>query len=151
MMKSESLSKENKTKKYLQQVFRLDREINALLFQREKLWQDRERCTSRLSVDPPSGSRSGTSPQEAALSQISELDQVINQKFETLMTRKREIFEKIYRMDPTIRRTVIIYRYLNFLKWEEIMAALGYERTQVYRLHGEALVEFEKKGLNGTN
>lgn len=150
MAKLERVSKENKTKKYLQQVYRLDREINALLFQRERLWQDRERCTSRLSVDPPSSSGSGTSPQEAVLSQISGLDQLINQKFEKLMARKREIFEHIYQMDPTIRRTVIIYRYLNFLKWEEIMIELGYEKAQVHRLHGEALVEFEKMRLNET-
>lgn len=37
------------------------------------------------------------------------------------------------------QRTVLTMRYVNGLAWEEIQAQMGYERTQVYVLHGRAL------------
>ena len=59
-----------------------------------------------------------------------------------------EIVEKINDMKAGPReterqlvqdKTVLYMRYIQGMRWEEIMEAIGYEWTQVHRIHGRAL------------
>ena len=42
-------------------------------------------------------------------------------------------------MDSMECRTILEMRYLSFMEWDEIISRMGYSRSYVFRLHGEAL------------
>lgn len=43
-----------------------------------------------------------------------------------------------------IFQTVLKYRYLEHLQWEEIAVKMGYSYRRVIQIHGKALIAFEK-------
>ena len=49
------------------------------------------------------------------------------------------IASAISRMDSMECRTILEMRYLSFMEWDEIISRMGYSRSYVFRLHGEAL------------
>ena len=42
------------------------------------------------------------------------------------------------------QKLVLTYRYVNGCQWEEIMRIMNYQRTQLWEIHGAALVEINR-------
>ena len=49
------------------------------------------------------------------------------------------IASAISRVDSMECRTILEMRYLSFMEWDEIISRMGYSRSYVFHLHGEAL------------
>ena len=52
-------------------------------------------------------------------------------------------------------KSVLLYRYVRGMSWEDIMERMGYEKTQTLVMHGRALLEMnenmkraDENGLN---
>lgn len=56
---------------------------------------------------------------------------------------RREISRKIEEMGNETEGTLLRYRYIMGLKWEDIAVKMGYTWQHIHRLHGRALNDFE--------
>lgn len=61
-------------------------------------------------------------------------------KLDTLVSIKQEIHAVIQAVDNTEYRTLLEYRYLCCMPWEDIASTLGYNIRWVHRMHGKALI-----------
>ena len=59
-------------------------------------------------------------------------------------TALREILAAIDSLKDERQKEVLTRRYINGDEFPEIMAQIGYERTQAYVIHGRALIEINK-------
>ena len=59
-------------------------------------------------------------------------------------TALREILSAIDSLKDERQKEVLTRRYINGDEFPEIMAQIGYERTQAYVIHGRALIEINK-------
>lgn len=62
------------------------------------------------------------------------------------MVIKIAIESAILKMKDGLESELLYKRYILFKSWELISVELGYERSQVYRIHGKALQHFELGG-----
>jgi len=70
-----------------------------------------------------------------------DLEKKIDEEMVQLMELKMEIREKIYQVENPNRRLVLLYRYINFMKWEEIADQMNYSIKQLHRIHNAALTD----------
>ena len=132
-----------RAKEYLNQIRFLDKEIQSLLEQVSKLRSSLERCTTRI-TDEPRKTNTGDSLPDT-VSKIIELENKIDGLADKQIDLKGHIISKISCMESSLYRTILIHRYINFKKWEEIARTLHYSRAQINRLHAVALKEFDNK------
>ena len=109
---------------------RLEREICR--------WRSKaEKVTTAVKL-LPGGSGAENAVEDAVL-KIDELTvQLSEQRRETVRLR-RKIEEAIAFVEDWKLRQLLRYRYIDGMKWEQIEAQMNYEKTQVWRLHGQAL------------
>lgn len=134
-----------RAKEYLNQIRFLDKEIQSLLEQVSKLRSSLERCTTRI-TDEPRKTNTGDSLPDT-VSKIIELENKIDGLADKQIDLKGHIISEISCMESSLYRTILIHRYINFKKWEEIAEILCYEERWIYHLHGLALQEFEKSAV----
>ena len=92
----------------------------------------------RMTGMPGSGNKEGN-PQEPLTIQHIELRDLYLAKTKELLTELLSIERAIESVTEPRHRTLLRHRYIEGLKWEEICVAMGYEWSQIHRLHGEAL------------
>lgn len=130
-------------KQYLRQVRRLDNLINAKLEQAEELRGTVMRITQNLDAVKVE-KRSFNDKTGTLIAKIVDLEKEINKDIDKLIDLKAEIVSKIDKIENQDYRLILTLRYLNFKKWEQIAVEMGYSYQWVHRLHGRALIEFEK-------
>lgn len=54
-----------------------------------------------------------------------------------------EIIDKIERMDNEDEKDVLMYRYINLFKWEDICIKMNHSWQHVHRIHSRALENFK--------
>lgn len=74
-----------------------------------------------------------------------DLENDIWQDFENLVLALVEVRKLINSVDDVLLRSVLYKRYLNYQKWEQIAAELGYSWKQIHRLHNKALNDILRK------
>ena len=130
-------------KEYLYQLIKIDDEINSLVEEKEKLGAQvlgAVRYDSELSSLTNKVSR----PTEEYFLKVEQYSQDINQKIDELVQLKIKVSAEIDRVEDRNCRNVLRHRYLLNKSWEKIASELCYEVSWIYRMHGEALEEFEK-------
>jgi len=55
----------------------------------------------------------------------------------------KEIKDKIEQLEDEDEKDVLLYRYINLLRWEDISCKMRRSRQQIYRIHGNALIHFK--------
>lgn len=70
---------------------------------------------------------------------IVDLEKVIKADIEKLLSLKREIWEVIDAVQDNEHKLILRYRYLNFLRWDEISSKMGFSYRTVFRIHEDAL------------
>lgn len=85
----------------------------------------------------PSNPTTGNPQESLALRHI-ELQELYRTKMDELYYTQLKVEEAIDRLDPTLR-TLLRYRYIDGLKWEEICVKMSYGWTQTHALHRIAL------------
>lgn len=73
-----------------------------------------------------------------------------NAKTECL-AKRIAIESSVLRLNDGMESAVLHKRYILFKSWTAISIELGYERTQIHRLHGRALQHIEIGGINESN
>jgi DNA-directed RNA polymerase specialized sigma subunit len=129
-------------KQYLRRIRFLDKTISAKLEQIEILHAQVTKTTSVLSDMPRSGGEQDGLAKTIA--KIVDLKKGLRDEIEEYIELKEEAIKLIDSMSDGRHRLVLTYRYINGKTWEEIAVEMHYTYQWVHRLHGQALIEFEK-------
>lgn len=131
-------------KEWLNRGYKLDKEINALLEEREKTFN--EAC--KMSAPPSDNERvSGThaNSTEEKYIRYAEYSRMIDSRIDELYAVKQEILTAITAVNNNTYRTLLILRYIRFKTWEQIAEEMNYSDVWVRtKLHSKALHEVSK-------
>lgn len=132
------------TKQYLMQISRLDRMINNKLSEmmqyRQMIYGLQAIVNEERVQTTPNFDKIGTS-----ISKLDEMERNIDSLVDELVNKKHLIIEQIENMDNELHYQILFSRYIEKKTFEKIATEIDYSFRQTTRLHGQALIEFEKK------
>ena len=120
----------------------MDKTISAKLEQIEPLHAQVTKTAGVLGDMPRSGGEQDRLAKTIA--KIVDLKKGLRDEIEEYIELKEEAIKLIDSMSDGRHRLVLTYRYINGKTWEEIAVEMHYTYQWVHRLHGQALIEFEK-------
>lgn len=85
---------------------------------------------------------------EETICKIDELERTINARIDELVSMKQEAFTMINRIPDLDQQNILIARYIDGKKWLDIAFDLNFSISQVYKIHGKALISFSEKNPN---
>lgn len=122
-------------REWLNRGRRIDKEIEALLRERERLVTNLTSGTADLGSTPVSGTKD---PHK--FDRLVELIAKIDERTDALYAIKCEIIEAIGKVSDTRYRAILTERYVEMRSFEQIAVDLNYSWRQTIRLHGAALM-----------
>ena len=130
------------SKEYLEQAFRLDQRINSKLEQVMSLRGLATKATATIH-DMPGAATPNVHKMSDLVCKIVDLEEEINAEIDTLVDLKREIMAAIRLVEDPELRLILELRYLCFRSWKDIATDTRCSIRTVYRLHDQALENFE--------
>ena len=125
-------------KAILKQYIGLEKRIARMLDEKKK-WKEKAEAISPVYSDMPKAG--GCDKIQNAVCQIVDLEQDINREIDAQIDLCRRIEAAVKQMDDEKLRDVMMYRYIDGLKLEEIAIEMSYSYMQIYRLHKKAISE----------
>ena len=125
-------------KAILKQYIGLEKRIARLLDEKKK-WKEKAEAISPVYSDMPKAG--GCDKIQNAVCQIVDLEQDINREIDAQIDLRRRIKAAVKQMDDEKLRDVMMYRYIDGLKLEEIAIEMSYSYMHIYRLHKKAISE----------
>ena len=125
-------------KAILKQYIGFEKRIARLLDEKKK-WKEKAEAISPVYSDMPKAG--GCDKIQNAVCQIVDLEQDINREIDAQIDLRRRIKAAVKQMDDEKLRDVMMYRYIDGLKLEEIAIEMSYSYMQIYRLHKKAISE----------
>ena len=132
-------------KEYLQQIYRLNeliehdqREIEllrALITNVSAPNTENERVNGGIDNHDKIGD---------IIANIDEYERKLNNEIDRYVDLRNEVHGKIMKVKNNDARLILFYRYMEFMKWEEIAVTMHYTFQWVHVLHKRALQDFEK-------
>ncbi len=134
-------------KDYLSQISKTDRLIKRLT---ETVSGLRSSLVSQnYALKPDVVQTSGpTNTLESTMSKVFELEEVIDGQIDDLLTLTKEAADLLERVTELDQRNILTARYIQGKKWFAISEEVNYSISQVYKIHGQALLSFGKILLN---
>ncbi len=108
-------------KKWLQRGWKINQRINRLIKQKSDI--DKNVGMDFVSYDT--------------------FENHINKNIDRLYKIKNEIMSAIDKVEDYRLHDLLVNRYINFYTWEKIAEDMDYSVVHIYRLHGQALKEFQ--------
>lgn len=130
MTNQEKKAKLNQYREAEAESSRLEQEIT-------KWYSKAEKMTTAVKLIP-SGGAAGRSL-ENSIEAIDALAGRLGDKRRETVRLRREIEDVIAAVPDGRLRMLLRYRYIDGMTWTHIERQMGYERTQIWRLHGRAL------------
>ena len=88
---------------------------------------------------------------EEGIARIDELERAINIGIDDLIDLKQTAFNIIKRIPDLDQQNILIARYIQLKKWEDISEELNYSMQWVFELHGKSLLAFAKANSDFLN
>lgn len=132
------------TKQYLNQIDRINRIINNKL---AEIYQLKTMVCS-ISVSANEDKVQSSSDKDklgSAVAKIVDLENEINKAIDDYVDKKERIVSQIEAIKDIMEYQVLFSRYIEYKTFEQIAEDNDYSVRQILRIHGNALVEFEKK------
>lgn len=131
------------TKQYLGQIERLDKMIQNKL---SEIYQLKTMaCSVTVSND---GERVQTSSDKdrlgSTVAKIIDLEKETDRLVDRFIDKRNHIIEQIDGIEDMNMYHVLSSRYIGKKTFDEIATEMNYSRMQINRIHGKALLEFEK-------
>ena len=130
-------------KEYLRQYRDADDAINAKLDQIYRLRGLATKMTQTLTPDKVQSHGEGDRV-AVIVGKIVDMEREVDECIDGLRSIKREVEDAIAQVPDGSQRKVLILRYINGLRWEEIAVQLNYHYRWVLELHGRGLRAVEK-------
>lgn len=131
-------------REYMSRAFEINKRLKARRRRLEYL-RSRLESTSIHITGMPKGSPSVVSVMEEQATRILDLELAIEKDEKDLDVARKEIEQAINAIGNEGLSTILQMRYLDYMKWEDIMASLDYCRSYLYELHGRALRMIHQK------
>lgn len=133
---------ENQKKiEYLSRYRKLGKRIEQLCAERAT-WLSRACKTTQTISDMPKA-KNGAQGDSGEVAQYIEIGEEITRELRNLHRLRREIRAGITTLEDDILQTLMLYRYIDGMTFEEIAVKLHYSWRQVCRKHGEALAKLK--------
>lgn len=133
-----------KTREYLSQIKFLDRMINNKL---TEIYQLKTMVSSISVSNEPD--RVQTSPDMdrmgSTVAKIVDMERELDKIIDSMLEKKNCIIKQIEDVGEYIYYDVLFSRYIECKSFEQIAEKMNYSTRQILRIHGKALIEFEKK------
>lgn len=126
---------------YLKQYKYLNQHIEALLEEKERWKSKAEKVTSTI-TGMPHGS-DGENPRELAICRMIDCENVATGMIDDFVDLGNNIKEAIENVDDIVLRLVLIHRYIEGKKFEEIAYSMNISWRHIHRLHRKALDKIE--------
>lgn len=126
-------------KEYFVQIKKTDRLIQRLT---DTVATLRSKLTSQSSELKPDKVQSSI-PQDQlseTIAKIIDFETEINDRINELVDMKQEAFKLISKIPDLDQQNILIGRYIQLKKWEDIASELDYSTQWVYELHGKGLL-----------
>lgn len=127
-------------KQYLQQIYRCNGLIQENL---EEINNLHAISTNIASPDLTKEMVSKTKSSEAsfvnAVNKLVDLEKSTDAKMAELLDLRMEIRKTIGQVEDAKQMLILRYRYMDFMKWEDIAEKMDYSLKSVYRIHSAAL------------
>lgn len=131
---------ENQKKiEYLSRYRKLGKRIEQLSTERA-MWLSRACKTTQTISDMPKA-KNGAQGDSSEVAQYIEIGEEITRELRNLHRLRREIRAVITTLEDDILQTLMLYRYIDGMTFEEIAVKLHYSWRQVCRKHGQALAK----------
>ena len=131
---------ENQKKiEYLSRYRKLGKRIEQLSTERA-MWLSRACKTTQTISDMPKA-KNGAQGDSGEVAQYIEIGEEITRELRNLHRLRREILAVITTLEDDILQTLMLYRYIDGMTFEEIAVKLHYSWRQVCRKHGQALAK----------
>ena len=124
---------------YLSQVYNLKRKIKYDLSRLEELRELSCSISAPAYDRVPSGTRNTEAPFVKALERIWDKEDEINRELDELERKQKEIQSVIERLTDVDERYVLLYRYMQGMKWEEVALEMHRCESSVRKIHAKAL------------
>ena len=132
------------TKQYLNQIDRINRMINNKL---AEIYQLKTMvCSISVSADEDKVQTSSDKDKlGSAVAKIVDLENEINKAIDMYVGKREKIISQIEAINDVMEYQVLFSRYIEGKTFEQIAEDNEYSVRQMLRIHGSALVEFEKR------
>lgn len=132
-----------RAKDYFAQIRKTDRLIKRLT---DTVFTLRSSLTSQsYELNPDKVQTSGPkNTLEETVAKIVDLEADINRRINELVDMKQEAFTMINRIPDLDQQNILIGRYIQLKKWEDIALELNFSIQWVYELHGKGLLAFSQ-------
>ena len=124
-------------KEYLLQYKDAQREVDRLINERARWIARATKVTPTYTGMPHGGS--GEDRMQDAVERLSEVEDELNDKIDWLVDLRREIETVICTIGDQRLETVLRYRYIDCMTFEQIAVIMDYSYDHVIRMHGWAL------------
>ena len=139
-----------RTKEYFAQIRKTDRLIQRLTDTVRTLRFSLTSQNYRLKPDKVQTSGPKNTLEET-ITKIIDLEAKINARIDELVSMKQEAFTMINRIPDLDQQNILIGRYIQLKKWEDISEELNYSMQWVFELHGKGLLAFAKANSDFLN
>ena len=130
-------------KKYLLQIYNLDKEIDSKQSERDEIMSTLLKAVDTTN-EPIGNTGTVSDPTGNTVMKLMEYNDRTNERIDRLVDLKIQISGEIDQLENGNHRMVLRERYINNKKWEEIAVEQNYAIRYIYKLHGFALNEFEE-------
>ena len=131
-------------KEYLTQIKHLDLMITAWIEQKEAMWSQLRSLSSQM-YDGVSVQGTKDPDKFGELwARIDQKERKICREIDKLADAKQVITEEIGRIEDTRYVEILLRRYVQMQKLEDIANEMSYSSDRIRHLHGFALLEFER-------
>lgn len=79
---------------------------------------------------------------------IMSLEEDINTRIDELVNIKKEAFNMISKVPDLDQQNVLVGRYIQLKKWEDLAAEFEYTTQWLFEIHGRALLAFAKENAD---
>ena len=140
----ENERREMTAKEYLSQYRNMELKIASKEKELEDLRAKLEGCSSKQMDGMPRSSGGSADPIGDAVTKIVAMQMEINEEIDRCIDLRREITARVDKLDNETYASLLRYRYVMMMKWEEIAGTMNYGIDNIFKLHGQALQEFER-------
>ena len=137
-------------KEFLTELTKIDKRINRKLELRQEYWE-KATIANSCSVITPKRNRRKASPFENFVAKMTDLDREIKQEIDALVDRRQEAKRMIDAIPDHRYRSILEMRYFHGARWKRIIADMHYASASIFRLHGKALLAFDKMRVNNSD
>ena len=134
-------------KEYFAQIRKTDRLINRLDSTIATLRSSLTSTGSQLKQDKVQTSGPKNTLEET-ITKIIDLEAKINARIDELVTMKKEAFSMISKVPDLDQQNVLVGRYIQLKKWEDLAAEFEYTTQWLFEIHGKALLAFAKENAD---